>query len=79
MTAGATVGASNSFVRDTGRLNISAALLALNGTTNQSGSLTTLSFPATGLIVTQLPLTAANALDIWNTGAANRTSAAVRA
>ncbi|MFY7837065.1 MAG: TonB-dependent receptor domain-containing protein [Novosphingobium sp.] len=79
VTAGATVGASNSFVRDTGRLNISAALLALNGTTNQSGSLTTLSVPATGLIVTQLPLTTANALDVWNTGAANRTSAAVRA
>lgn len=79
VTAGATIGSSNSFVRDTGRLNTSAALLALNGTTNQSGSLTTLSVPSTGLIVTQLPLTTANALDVWNIGAANRTSAAVRA
>jgi iron complex outermembrane receptor protein len=35
--------------------------------------------PATGVIVTQLPLTTANALDVWNSGAANRTSAAVRA
>jgi iron complex outermembrane receptor protein len=79
VTAGATVGVSTSFLRDTGRLNVSAALLALNGTTNQGGSLTTISVPATGLIVTQLPLTTANALDVWNTGAANRTSAAVRA
>ncbi|MBC2661491.1 TonB-dependent receptor [Novosphingobium flavum] len=79
VTAGATVGFSNSFVRDSGRLNVSAALLALNGTTNQGGSLTTISVPATGLIVTQLPLTAANALDVWNAGAANRTSAATRA
>jgi iron complex outermembrane receptor protein len=79
VTAGATIGVSNSFVRDSGRLNISAALLALNGTTNQSGSLTTISVPATGLIVTQLPLTTANALDVWNVGSANRTSAAVRA
>ncbi len=75
----ALIGNSTSFVRDTGRLNQSAALLALNGTTNQGGSLTTLSVPATGLIVTQLPLTTANALDVWNVGAANRTSAAVRA
>ncbi|MBC2669018.1 TonB-dependent receptor plug domain-containing protein [Novosphingobium piscinae] len=79
VTAGATVGFSNSFVRDSGRLNVSAALLALNGTTNQGGSLTTISVPATGLIVTQLPLTTANALDVWNAGSANRTSAAVRA
>ena len=79
VTAGATIGFSNSFVRDSGRLNVSAALLALNGTTNQSGSLTTISVPATGLIVTQLPLTTANALDVWNAGSANRTSAAVLA
>jgi iron complex outermembrane receptor protein len=78
-TGSALVGVSNSFLRDTGRLNQSAALLALNGTTNQGGSLTTISVPATGLIVTQLPLTTANALDVWNLGAANRTSAAVRA
>lgn len=79
LTGSALIGTSNSFVRDTGRLNQSAALLALNGTTNQGGSLTTVSVPATGLIVTQLPLTTANALDVWNVGAANRTSAAVRA
>jgi iron complex outermembrane receptor protein len=75
----ALIGNSSSFVRDTGRLNQSAALLALNGTTNQGASLTTVSVPATGLIVTQLPLTTANALDVWNLGAANRTSSAVRA
>jgi iron complex outermembrane receptor protein len=79
ISALALIGTSSSFVRDTGRLNQSAALLALNGTTNQGGSLTTVSVPATGVIVTQLPLTTANALDVWNSGAANRTSAAVRA
>lgn len=79
LSANAVLGNSTSFLRDTGRLNQSAALLALNGTTNQGGSLTTLSVPATGLIVTQLPLTTANALDVWNVGSANRTSAAVRA
>ena len=79
ISALALIGNSSSFVRDTGRLNQSAALLALNGTTNQGGSLTTVSVPATGVIVTQLPLTTANALDVWNSGAANRTSAAVRA
>ncbi|WP_313669468.1 TonB-dependent receptor domain-containing protein [Sandarakinorhabdus sp.] len=79
ISALALIGNSSSFVRDTGRLNQSAALLALNGTTNQGGSLTTISVPATGVIVTQLPLTTANALDVWNIGTANRTSAAVRA
>lgn len=79
ISALALIGNSTSFLRDTGRLNQSAALLALNGTTNQGGNPATVSVPATGLIVTQLPLTTANALDVWNIGSANRTSAAVRA
>ena len=62
-----------------GAVNGSAALLALNGTTNGGGSLTTPSIPGTTTIVTQLPLTAANALDVWNPVATNRTSAAARA
>jgi iron complex outermembrane receptor protein len=79
VSALALIGTSSSFVRDTGRLNQSAALLALNGTTNQGGNPATISVPATGVIVTQFPLTAANALDVWNVGSANRTSSAVRA
>lgn len=57
-------------------INTSAALLALNGTTNGGGSLTAISIPGTTTIVTQLPLTTANALDVWNPAATNRTSPA---
>ena len=49
--------------------------LALNGTTNTGGSLTTPSVVGTTIISTQLPLTAANALDVWNPVGSNRTSA----
>ena len=59
-----------------GSLCQSCATLALNGTTNTSGSLTTV-VPGTTLTPTQLPLTAANALDVWNPVGSNRTSAAV--
>jgi iron complex outermembrane receptor protein len=77
-TAGGTVGYSNSFTLTSGGLNGSAALLALNGTTNGGGSLTAVSIPGTTIIVTQA-LNAGNALDVFNTGSANRTSAATRA
>jgi iron complex outermembrane receptor protein len=60
-----------------GALCQSCAALALNGTTNTSGSLTAV-VPGTTLTPLQLPLTAANALDVWNPAATNRTSAAVR-
>ena len=59
-----------------GALCQSCATLALNGTTNTSGSLTAV-VPGTTLTPTQLPLTAANALDVWNPAGSNRTSAAV--
>jgi len=59
-----------------GTLNASVANLALNGTTNSGGSLTQV-VPNTNIIYTQLPLTAANALDVWNPAATNRTSADV--
>jgi len=59
-----------------GRLCTSCATLALNGTTQTGGS-TTIAVPGTTLIPLQLPLTTANALDVWNTGTANRTSASV--
>jgi iron complex outermembrane receptor protein len=77
VTAGGTVGFSNSFSDAIGGLCSSCALLALNGTTNGAGSLTAPSIPGTTTIVLGTPLTAANALDVFRSGAANRTSAAV--
>ena len=50
------------------------ATLALNGTTQSSGSTTASSVPGQNVVVLQLPLTTSNALDVWNTGAANRTN-----
>jgi iron complex outermembrane receptor protein len=72
-------GGEQSYVGNTGLLCASCANLALNGTTNSSGSTTTTSIPGTSTIVTNLPLTAANALDVWNPKATNLTSAAVLA
>lgn len=54
----------------------SCALLALNGTTQTSGSTTAPSIVGTTLTAQQLPLTVANALDVWNPIGSNRTSAA---
>jgi iron complex outermembrane receptor protein len=62
-----------------GTLNSSAANLALNGTTNSSGSTTQPSIPGQATVVLNLPLTTANALDVWHVGSANQTSAAVKA
>jgi iron complex outermembrane receptor protein len=50
------------------------AMLALNGTTQATGSTTASSIPGQNVVVLQLPLTASNALDVWNAGAANRTN-----
>lgn len=61
-----------------GTINGSVANLALNGTTNGGGNLSSISIPGTNVVVLQLPLTAANALDVWNPAATNRTSDAVR-
>jgi iron complex outermembrane receptor protein len=61
-----------------GSLCTSCATLALNGTVQTNGSMTT-PVAGTNLIPLNLPLTAANALDVWNPAATNRTSAAVRA
>ncbi|UAJ10122.1 TonB-dependent receptor domain-containing protein [Glacieibacterium megasporae] len=79
ITLGGVFGVDNSATQNLGQLCTSCAYLALNGTTNGAGSLTAVSVPATGLIVTQLPLTAANALDVFNPLSTNRTSGAVRA
>ena len=77
-TLGGTAGATTSATLQNGVLNQSAALLALNGTTNGGGNLTTPSIPGTTIIVTQ-PLTTANSLDVFNVGSSNRTSAATLA
>jgi iron complex outermembrane receptor protein len=58
-------------------LNASAATFALNGTANTGGSLTTQTVPGQSYIILNTPLTAANALDVWNPAATNRTSPAV--
>lgn len=76
-TAGGTVGFNNSFTDAIGALCASCANLALNGTTNGGGSVTAVSIPGTSTIVLNTPLTAANALDVFRSGSANRTSAAV--
>ncbi|HVY33489.1 MAG TPA: TonB-dependent receptor [Caulobacteraceae bacterium] len=76
-TAAATIGSTTSRQQIIGALNGSAVNLALNGTTNSSGSLTTPSIPGTSVIVTQ-SLTTANALNPFLT-AGNPTPASVLA
>jgi iron complex outermembrane receptor protein len=73
--AGSSFNINNSY----GTLNGSAANLALNGTTNSAGSTTTPSIVGTNLAIVTLPLTAANALDVWSPAASNKTSDAVKA
>jgi len=72
----ALAGRDDSAVGFVGGLNSSVANLGLNGTTNTGGSLTQV-VPNTNIIYTQLPLTAATALDVWNPAGTNRTSATV--
>jgi iron complex outermembrane receptor protein len=56
----------------------SCANLAINGTTNNKGSLTTPSIAGTQVFATNLPLNASNELDVYNpAGPSNRTPAAV--
>jgi iron complex outermembrane recepter protein len=56
----------------------SCAHLALNGTPNANGAMTTSSLSGSGSAVLGLPLTVENALDVWRPAASNRTAAAVR-
>jgi iron complex outermembrane receptor protein len=78
-----TVKFSDAFGRNRSALNTidgfcsSCALLALNGTGQLSGSTTTTDVAGQNVIALNLPLTTANALDVWRTGSANRTSQAV--
>jgi iron complex outermembrane receptor protein len=53
------------------------ALLALNGTAQGSGSTTQSDIAGQNVIALNLPLTTANALDVWNPAETNRSSAAV--
>jgi iron complex outermembrane receptor protein len=64
------------YMLSNGSLCASCVSLALNGTTNTSGSLTAASIPNTNAIITQA-LTAANALDVWDPAGSNKTSPAV--
>jgi iron complex outermembrane receptor protein len=72
-------GRTTSFSNTDGTVNASVANLALNGTSQTGGSATTPAIPGTSLIINDFPLTAANALDVWNPASRNRTSAAVLA
>lgn len=75
-------GEDTSYSRNYGVLCATCLILGLNGTTNVAGSLTTPTFPTrtgAGAFVRNLPLTGANAVDVWNPAATNRTSAAARA
>lgn len=67
-TLSGVTGVTNSRNQTIGALCTSCALLDLNGTTNANGSLTTPSIPGTQVFVTNTPLTAANALDVWGLG-----------
>ena len=79
-------GRSDSFVgQNHGVVNQGMVTLDLNGTNQTSGTLPTgatinsTSIPGLQSTVNQMPLTAANALDVWNPAATNRTSAATLA
>jgi iron complex outermembrane receptor protein len=74
-TAAATIGQTTSRQQILGAVNPYVANLALNGTTNGSGSLTTPSIPGTTVFATQT-LTTANALDPFLTSG-NPTPASV--
>lgn len=76
---GTVLGRDKGSQQNFGQLCVSCAYLAINGTTNGGGSVTTPSIPGTTTPVLQLPLNASNALDVFNLLGANRTSAAVRA
>jgi iron complex outermembrane recepter protein len=76
-TLGATIGQNQSTLQTVGALCTSCANLALNGTTNASGNPLTPSIAGTTTAVTDFPLTAANAIDVWDPAGSNRTSAAL--
>jgi len=75
-----TFGRDDSSLRDRGRICQPCALLALNGSTQASGNPSPAALPPglpPGAVITQFPLTPANALDVWSPVGQNRTSAEV--
>ncbi|HUE63874.1 MAG TPA: TonB-dependent receptor [Rhizomicrobium sp.] len=81
----ASAGRSDSFVtQNHGVVNQGMVTLDLNGTNQTSGTLpagtaSSTSIPGLQTTINQLPLTATNALDVWNPAATNRTAAATLA
>jgi len=74
------IGSDRMFNSSYGALCSACLNLALNGTINASGStapVVSVIQPADSTTVTMLPLTTANALDIWNPPGSNHTSQAV--
>ncbi len=77
ITALVLAGKDHSYTYTSGQLCASCAYLALNGTVQSGGSTTAVSIPGSSVVITQLPLTAANALDVWDPPSSNKTSSAV--
>jgi iron complex outermembrane receptor protein len=73
LTAADSIGWNRSSLDGFNQFCVPCAMLALNGTTQTSGSTTASSVPGQNVVVLQLPLSTTNALDVWNAGAANRT------
>lgn len=74
----AVVGRNDAYTGSSGTVNGPLSLLGLNGTANSGGSTTSTDIPGYNTITTQLPLTAANAIDVWRPVGSNMTSAAVK-
>ena len=68
------IGQDDSYADTYGGVCGACANLALNGTTQAGGSTTTASVIGTTLTALNLPLTTANALDVWDPVATNKTS-----
>ena len=85
LSLGAVLGSDNTIIRNAGGLSSPETLLALNGTTNTGGTGAT--GPSSSVILDPYglgtvtgvtrALTTANALDVWNPSATNRTSQSV--
>jgi len=74
----AVAGKDDSYQRSVGgAANLSSTYLALNGTSNTGGSTTQAAVANTTITPLNLPLTTANALDLWTVGSGNGTSAQV--
>jgi iron complex outermembrane receptor protein len=78
VTAFAVVGVNTAKTTMTGAICQACFLLALNGSTNGNGDQTVSAIPGKNVIVTQA-LTPANAVDVWDPLATNKTSPAVLA